>query len=138
MMIGDYLISSAKLEQEWDSKKLYEAVKNMCGDLTNKERYSKFYLKIYGELNPELLAGFEKCDICPYNSDYAKYNDYNELKDDKIQVTVLSSKSCYFDKVSLVAVHFSDKRDDNHNVELWGKYTLWDKIKNRLGFSTGF
>jgi hypothetical protein len=112
---------------------------NAASENNNIVNMEKFYLKIYGSYDPAITKGRSKCSCCPDNPSYDRYQNYNELLDNKAPVLVLVSHYNDFREFEVFCAYYDDASIDNDNknrygkIELWGtKKTFWDHIKARI------
>lgn len=145
--VGKELLGESLFIEEWTVGDLYGKLMEMQDKDAASEKpmiasMQKFYLKIYGWYNPELVKDHSRCTYCPDNPSYRRYQDYNHLLNDKEQVLVLVSNYNDFREYDVYCSYYSDKRTNTKEVkkngcmtvvELCGtKKTFLDKIKERL------
>lgn len=149
--LGEQLLCSFKLEKGWKKKDLYnklmeqmnlvenpESNINADGTFKHKQSYDRYYLKIFGNYDESLLPKSLKCLSCPYNDEYRKYDDYNELRDEKIKVIVLASSYADFRKYIIKCAYYTDYDEeadkDSDNVYVYAdKKTLGRSLLKMLG-----
>ena len=132
--IGDILLYSFKLEDGWNKKDLYKKILEKNNQVLSEDKsgkkiknnffraYDKFFIKIYGHYDKSILQNLHKCYSCPYNDEYRKFDDYNELRDEQETVLVLSSKYSDFRDYRIYCAYFSDKLEgESDNIFVYGK-----------------
>lgn len=128
LKIGEVLLYSFRLDNDWTKKDLYnELIKKSKVPLSDEDStrntlYDKFFIKIYGNYDESILQNSYKCYSCPYNDEYRKFDDYNELRDEQEKVLVLVSRYLDFRDYKIYCSYFSDKLvEGSDNVFVYGE-----------------
>jgi hypothetical protein len=141
--IGDEMLLDFKLEGEWTKEKLYETLANEIAAIAGgaaelSKNREKFYLKIKGFVDKEIVPEEMACLACPKRSSHRKYDDYNGLRDIKQPVLVLVSDFVDFREYSIMCSYYTDMGDGSEydkNIELWADKTNFLRwLKKKTGF----
>lgn len=135
--IGDERIDYFELKGEWTKKELYNLLMERMNTYENKDDYDLFYLKLFGKYDNSIIEEInDECKLCPNNERYLKYWDYNQLKNERINVLVLASRYIDFREYDVFASYYTDDDENReNNVELWGRKKTWYRsLINYLGF----
>ena len=142
--LGSELIGRHTFNKEWNVKELYDILmllqdKDAASDDPSISKMKYFYLKLYGYYDPKIVKNqyVHKCVYCPDNPLYNRFQDYNELVDDKENVLVLKSQYNDFREYEICCAYYTDrensKSDKKYTMELYGtKKSIFDKIKSKL------
>jgi hypothetical protein len=144
IQIGDTRLLTFSLEEDWDKKKLSNAlIDNIAAFAGGADELSKgmdkFYLKIRGYRDESIIPENMHCTACPNNSSYRKYDDYNGLREENKQpVLVLESDFVDFREYGIVGSYYTDgpqEGDNMDNIELWADKLTWTRwLRKKTGF----
>ena len=141
--IGDEMLLDFKLEGEWTKEQLYETLSNEIAAIAGgaaelSKNREKFYLKIKGFVDKEIIPEDMQCLACPKRSSYRKYDNYNGLRDIKQPVLVLMSDFVDFREYDIMCSYYTDMGDGSQydkNIELWAdKHNFVRWLKKKTGF----
>ena len=89
--LGSEIIASFKMQGCYTNEVAMYIAKDDDG-LKRINRFDRFYLKILGDVPESFLNKEERgCKGCAYNESNRQFDDYNELRDEKVEALVLSS-----------------------------------------------
>lgn len=139
--IGEKFLNKKCVNDEWNGKELYNILMEFqdadaASGNPKLPKMENFYLKIHGWCNEKILDEHNPCKACPKNSEYSRYDNYNELigYDNKETVVVLKSKYHDFREFKIFCAYYSTKeyKDEYKTMfELYGNpKTLWNKISD--------
>ena len=143
--IGEVCLLSFKLEGEWTkeqlSQKLMDEIAAYAGGSQELSKgMDKFYLKIKGYRDENIIPEEEYCYACPRRSSYRKYDDYSQLRATKQPVLVLTSDYVDFKDYEIMCSYYTDvatSGDDKYdnNIEIWAdKSDFFKWFKKKTGF----
>lgn len=128
--LGSEIIASFKMQGCYTKTDLFRKMQDEVAMYIAKDddglkrinRFDRFYLKILGDVPESFLKKEERgCKGCAYNESNRQFDDYNELRDEKVEALVLSSTYKDFEIFDVVCAYFTDKPEkDFDNVIVMG------------------
>jgi hypothetical protein len=125
--LGQELLGKTKFNGHWTVKQLHDELmkfqdQDAASETPKIASMERFYLKIYGWYDPAIIDNTTpKCSYCPDNPSFRRYQDYNELLNEKDRVLVLTSKYNDFKEYEIYCAYYADKQSDDSSIEIKSK-----------------
>ena len=140
MKIGEIFLNRKMIDKEWSGKELYNILMEFqdADAASGNPQFPSmkyFYLKIHGYYNEKIFENFSPCKYCPKNSEYQRFEDYNELIgfENKEPVIVIKSPYNDFRDFKIVCAYYSSKEYKDEYVTMFELYGNKKSIFNKIG-----